>query len=256
MATSNELYTDPKTVPKVKNLEELIAELHKVFASDRVNVDYVKALMTGYKSNPKDWKKFAIFDDFRYTRNLVDNGNGKFNLIALCWGEGQGSSIHDHMNSHCFMKILDGELRETQYAWPESFKKGEKMHIQEEEEGLAPMKEIHQEVYKKEMVAYICDSIGLHRVENPSHTDKAVSLHLYSPPFDECHTFDERTGHERTVQITFWSKYGERSPFGQDTNQCAVPVTRKDAVYKNSNSNACCSVARIGSTTSSQVNDN
>lgn len=27
---------------------------------------------------------------FRYTRNLVDQGNGKFNLMILCWGEGHG----------------------------------------------------------------------------------------------------------------------------------------------------------------------
>ena len=30
---------------------------------------------------------------FRYTRNLVDEGNGKFNLIVLCWGEGQGRLV-------------------------------------------------------------------------------------------------------------------------------------------------------------------
>ena len=29
----------------------------------------------------------------RYTRNLVDEGNGKYNLIVLCWGEGQGRSV-------------------------------------------------------------------------------------------------------------------------------------------------------------------
>ena len=26
----------------------------------------------------------------RYTRNLVDEGNGKFNLMILCWGENHG----------------------------------------------------------------------------------------------------------------------------------------------------------------------
>lgn len=31
---------------------------------------------------------------------------------------GPCSSIHDHHNSHCFMKILDGELKETRYSWP------------------------------------------------------------------------------------------------------------------------------------------
>lgn len=55
------------------------------------------------------------------------------------------------------------------------------------------------------------DSIGLHRVENVSHTERACSLHLYSPPFQHCQTFDQRTGHKNTVKLTFWSKYGEKT---------------------------------------------
>lgn len=62
----------------------------------------------------------------------------------------------------------------------------------------------------------ILDSIGLHRVENVSHTEGAVSLHLYSPPFQTCQTFDQRTGHRNTVKMTFWSKYGDRTPFVRD----------------------------------------
>lgn len=51
---------------------------------------------------------------FRYTRNLVDNGNGKFNLMILCWGEGHGrfvskdhgfsKQIQSHCISHCYTK--------------------------------------------------------------------------------------------------------------------------------------------------------
>ena len=55
---------------------------------------------------------------FRYTRNLVDEGNGKFNVMALCWGEGHGSSVHDHSGSDCFVKVLDGQLQETLFDWP------------------------------------------------------------------------------------------------------------------------------------------
>jgi cysteine dioxygenase len=55
-------------------------------------------------------------------------------------------------------------------------------------------------------ISFLLDSLGLHRVENPSHTDKAVSLHLYSPPFDICHWFDERTSKKHTCKITFTSK--------------------------------------------------
>lgn len=50
---------------------------------------------------------------YRYTRNLVDEGNGRFNLMVLCWGEGHGSAIHDHADAHCVMKILQGELCEV-----------------------------------------------------------------------------------------------------------------------------------------------
>uniref|UniRef100_A0A8U8BPN4 Cysteine dioxygenase n=1 Tax=Geospiza parvula TaxID=87175 RepID=A0A8U8BPN4_GEOPR len=165
---------------KARSLEELIRILHQIFAEDKVSVDEVQALMESYESNPEEWLQYAKFDQYRYTRNLVDNGNGKFNLMILCWGEGHGSSIHDHTDSHCFMKILQGNLKETLFEW-------------------------------ENQCAYINDSIGLHRVENISHTEPAVSLHLYSPPFDTCNTFDQRTGHKHKVTMTFYSQFGERT---------------------------------------------
>lgn len=57
----------------------------------------------------------------RYTRKLVDAGNGKFNLLIICWDAGQGSAIHDHTESHCFMRILKGQLREIRYVWPDDY---------------------------------------------------------------------------------------------------------------------------------------
>lgn len=56
----------------------------------------------------------------RYTRNLIDEGNHRFNLMILCWGEGHGSAIHDHADSHCFMKVLKGSLSEIKYTWPQN----------------------------------------------------------------------------------------------------------------------------------------
>ena len=72
-------------------------------------------LSNSYKSNPGDWRKYAKFDKYKYTRNLVHEGNGKFNLMLLCWAPGNQSSIHDHANAHCFVKVLDGSLREVCY---------------------------------------------------------------------------------------------------------------------------------------------
>ncbi|KAJ1207996.1 hypothetical protein NDU88_003386 [Pleurodeles waltl] len=190
---------DQTEVLKPQTLQDLIQILHEIFSSDKVNVEEVQTIMESYESNPLDWRQYAKFDQYRYTRNLVDEGNGKFNLMILCWGEGHGSSIHDHADAHCFMKMLEGNLKETLFEWPDEKMKGE-------------MSKKSERILKDNQCAYISDSIGLHRVENSSHTEPAVSLHLYSPPFNSCQTFDQRTGHKSKVKMTFWSTYGVRTP--------------------------------------------
>lgn len=215
---NEEDFTDLKSIRAPENLKDLIQQLHKVFAQDKINIDYVKALMESYKSNPREWKKFAKFDPHRYTRNLVDEGNGKFNLMILCWNEAQASSIHSHAGSHCFLKVLGGTVKEEMYEWPENLltshgERGDREVGREEAEEMSPKDEL---VFQQEQCTYICDDLGLHRVENPSHVDKAVTLHLYSPPFDECLCFDQRTGRHVPAAVTFWSKFGKRTPFGRD----------------------------------------
>uniref|UniRef100_A0A1B6CZS5 Cysteine dioxygenase n=1 Tax=Clastoptera arizonana TaxID=38151 RepID=A0A1B6CZS5_9HEMI len=189
---------------EMTSLSDLITELHRVFESDHVNVDYVYNLMTNYKSNPADWRKFAKFDRYRYTRNLVDEGNGKFNLMILCWGEGHGSAIHDHANANCFMKLLQGELAEIRFTFPEE-------DLSELPEDETALKEISRKTLETNAVCYINDTLGLHRVENPSHVNTAISLHLYCPPFDSCSVFNQQTGKRTKSQVTFWSKFGQKS---------------------------------------------
>jgi len=211
-----EKYTDEKTIKPPQSLQELTDELKKIFDEDKVNIEYVKTLMESYESNAADWKKFAKFDQFRYTRNLVDEGNGKFNLMILCWNESQGSCIHSHANSHCFLKVLSGGIREEIFEWPDESAGEEEMHM------------TRKMVYNKNQVTYINDSIGLHRMENPSHCEKGVTLHLYSPPFKMCSTFDQKTGHMTEIPMTFWSKYGEKIPInGENGSGKEVCCTRQ-----------------------------
>ncbi|CAH0761589.1 unnamed protein product [Diatraea saccharalis] len=251
-----------KITHEITGLEKLVEELHKVFSNERVNVQEVQSLMAGYKSDPKDWKKYAKFDRFRYTRNLVDSGNGAFNIMVLCWGPGHASAIHDHADSHCFMKLLHGSLEEVRYDWPstvepevrrvqknnnvqpcccsgsdkeivdkmadldmscqndrcpnfgrkiDEYRNGENDKCNEED-GLdfEQMEEIGRTKLEVNDVCYINDALGLHRMENPSHVDSAVSLHLYCPPFDSCRVFDARTGKPTQVKVTFWSVNGKK----------------------------------------------
>ena len=82
-----------------------------------------------------------------------------------------------------FFQILayfgtDYFLHQIRYHWP-------KKEVNEENKN-GVMLEKDQYSAKRNSVSYMSDELGLHRVENTSHSDGAVSLHLYSPPFQSC----------------------------------------------------------------------
>jgi cysteine dioxygenase len=68
----------------------LVSDLSKILGpssglnSEDVDVQKLHKLMTEYASKEKEWSKYAFSDFSRgYTRNLVDEGNGKSNLVSL-----------------------------------------------------------------------------------------------------------------------------------------------------------------------------
>jgi cysteine dioxygenase len=78
-----------KTEP-LDSFHKLVSDLSRILGPatglDSADVDLQKLhiLMEDYISEEKDWAKYA-FSDFNrgYTRNLVDEGNGKSNLVSL-----------------------------------------------------------------------------------------------------------------------------------------------------------------------------
>lgn len=54
------------------------------------------------------------------------------------------SGVHDHSESHCFMKMLEGQLKETLFAWPLD------PNLEQ------PLNVTDTNIYKKDEVAYIC----------------------------------------------------------------------------------------------------
>lgn len=63
-------------------------------------------LLRSYTSDPAHWTKFAFPDpNAQYTRNLVAEVPGLFNLLLLVWTPGKASPVHDHAEAHCLMKV-------------------------------------------------------------------------------------------------------------------------------------------------------
>ncbi|KAK5986054.1 Cysteine dioxygenase [Trichostrongylus colubriformis] len=153
-------------------MQALIGEMRSIFRDDHVNIEDMEKTLLSYKSDPQDWSQYAMFDE----RN-----------------------IHDHSGSHCFVKMLEGTLKETRFAFPENDTDG------------VPLVKTGESYVAVNEVTYMSDQLGLHRMENPSHSENAVSLHVYSPAYDKCSLFDQRTSQRHTSQVTFWSRYGKLS---------------------------------------------
>ena len=114
-----------------------------------------------------------------------------------------------------FYQVLKGELRETRYVVaPENENETEN---ETESEGLdssssgefadtnagggvsssneeghrRPLAETSALTYASGGVTYIEDSMGFHKMANPSASEECVSLHLYSPGITDCNTWSD-----------------------------------------------------------------
>ena len=68
---------------------DLVGEINDILGpsngidSASIDVDELKTAMAQYKSCEREWERYAFADGSRgYTRNLVDNCNGKSNLVS------------------------------------------------------------------------------------------------------------------------------------------------------------------------------
>lgn len=97
------------------------------------------------------------------------------------------------------MKMLKGSLRETLFTTPAL-------------EGQKPLPFKVSEYHENEST-YISDNIGLHKIENASETEIAVSLHLYTPPHAHnfgFNLFDERSGKKcHITKAPLFSEHGK-----------------------------------------------
>jgi cysteine dioxygenase len=127
---------------------------------------------------------------------------GIFNLLLLVWTPGKASPIHDHADAHCLMKVLRGSIRERRFATPLN-------------PGTVPLQETSSLSSGPNKVTYMADALGLHSIENPSPTEYAVSLHLYTPPnaaMRGCHLFEVESGQKRHVMQGAYDSVGGMVP--------------------------------------------
>lgn len=158
--------------------------------------DPVNVLFSRLDLSLGEWKKYALFDSMKnYTRNLIATDDETFTLLLLCWNENKASPIHDHPCDGCWLRVCEGKIQETRYE------------IDGETDSLQMTSD---EVFEHHSPAFINDSMGYHKVGNPSSSAPAVTLHLYCPPFSQCKIWlnPNDASHPSNACMCNFSEYG------------------------------------------------
>ena len=150
-----------------KSIDDLVQAL-----KENNNSNFTSIITSTYLSI-HTLEEYSSWSDECYTRNCIEE-NEKFELILLCWEKGQQTPIHDHGGEECWVKIINGEFKETIFKTTES---GE-LEVE------------NSFVLKEDEISYMIDFMGFHSIENISD-GRSMSLHLYAKPIRNCNIFDE-----------------------------------------------------------------
>lgn len=115
---------------------------------------------------------FAFWSADNYTRNCVHRTD-EYELLLLCWEEGQETPIHCHNGEECWVYLAEGKLREKRYVI-----NGRDLKL------TADVK------MTQAKLSYMNDELGYHSLEN-LNDGRSMSLHLYVGPIYECSVYKE-----------------------------------------------------------------
>ena len=180
------------------DLPDLVARLEELRPDER---DLVPELLAGAEVSDSALEPFLSFRDERYTRNLVHRGE-LFDVLVVCWNPGQHSPIHDHSNQLGWVRVLRGTLAETAYAKRRGAAHGDGGSACEALAAPALDRVGDTVLAAGPAVAAVDRRRAVHRLGNPAG-EPAVSLHVYSRPYDSCLVYDDPEQRPRLVALAF-----------------------------------------------------
>lgn len=143
--------------------------------------------------------RFLFFSRNHYTRNLIFRDE-LFELLAVCWEVGQGSQVHDHHEQNCWMSMPAGRLRVNNYRIVE---------LDEETRFCRVEPADWFDIHRLAPAAEVDPAEPVHKVTNlPEFNQRAVSLHIYSRPYNTCVVYSTVRNDYRELELTYHSIQG------------------------------------------------
>ena len=148
---------------------------------------------------PETLEKYCYFSKGNYTRNLIFK-NDIFECMAICWEIGQASRVHNHRDQNCWMTVPIGRLLVENY----------RVVFQQIEEGRSELETADTVEMNPTHPCAVDPLKPVHRVLNPRKFDqRAVSLHVYSRPFDTCVVYSPEQGTCGEIKLHYTTEFGK-----------------------------------------------
>jgi cysteine dioxygenase len=160
--------------------------------------DYILAHVV----RPETLDKYLFFSKGNYTRNLIFK-NEIFECMAICWEVGQASRIHNHRDQNCWMSAPVGRLRVQNFR------------VNDRDTALGTCHILPTDIYDMDAAhpAYVNPLEPVHQVLNlPEFKQRAVSIHVYSKPFEICEVYQREKGTYADVPLHYTSEFGKLNP--------------------------------------------
>ena len=174
------------------SMDDFLGNL-KAFEASRFNASEIHEYLRETLIKPDSLETYLCFRPDCYTRNLVYKSE-TFELLVICWGVGQEAPIHGHEGEYCWSRVEKGSLRFTNYR--------------EVSEVPLVLDKLGEPVDGKQ--GHLDGPAIIHEVENPSSFgEAAVSLHVYSHPYEECDIYDLAKGKKHRMQLAYDTMFGK-----------------------------------------------
>ena len=180
------------------SIQDFACELRKLPASSFEQVDAVQRFLSEHPVDPESLSPYLVWDRQHYTRNLIDKNN-LYELVAICWEVGQASSIHNRRDQNCWMAAPLGILKVQNY----------RVLAQNIDAGTCEIETTDTLEMNPSNPVAVDPQEPVHRVYNPAELkQRAVSLHIYSRPFDTCVVYSDQQGTCGVIKLHYTTQYG------------------------------------------------
>ena len=182
-------------------IQDFAAELRRFPESAFSRTDQIIKFLESKPVAPDTLASYLTWDRQHYTRNLIDK-TPLYELVAICWEVGQASSVHNHREQNCWMAVPIGRLLVDNY----------RVISQELEAGTCRLEPADTFEMNAAHPCAVDPLEPVHRVYNPPEfNQRAVSLHVYSRPFDTCVVYSAEQGTCGEIKLSYNTEYGQPS---------------------------------------------